>query len=534
VPVLVLLTVLSLTGAIHAVMTGKQNNAFYFPHFRAWELLSGSLLAMIPSIVLRSNGYELASMDVGSTAPNRSWSTLATLETRRSLFASFGLLMVGVTIFGISSRTPFPGLAAVPPVIGTLLLIRYGQSGWVARLLSCHPLVMTGKISYSLYLWHWPVTVFWKYIVYDQLYFLDYLGIFLLSLLLGYLSWKFIELPVRTSPVWTMRRSYAFTALGIVVLVVLGTACVHYKGWFTTLHPRANERAGSPHLALNLFLTHKVQVVLRGMDSLTGSSFFKNSIYEKEQLALANGSDGSSAIGGQGQPLLLLIGDSHAGALRYGLDVSLRERNVPGYLISCSGSDIFDLSLPESKVAQKKMSELPQVTGVILVERWLRKDWSNSREAESICAKVEEFVRYLKANNKTAFIVTDVPNYDCPLNEMAARMEIITPRQVESPWIARGQSAVKYSRMQGQPINQRLATICKKTGAILIPLHLSLKEDDRYLFFENQNSKSIPLYRDLDHLSQAGSLRAAQFMMPFLFRDNASKNLDSLTGLRVD
>ncbi len=78
----------------------------------------------------------------------------------------------------------------------------------------------------------------------------------------------------------------------------------------------------------------------------------------------------------------------------------------------------------------------------------------------------------------------------------------------------------EYERMQGG-INRNLEDVCKKTGAILIPLHLVLKQGDMYMFFDVQDEKHIPLYRDANHPSTEGSLRAAQFILPYVFPETA-------------
>ncbi len=195
-PILALLAVLSLVGAIYAMALGRQNSAFYLLHNRAWELLAGSLLAMVPA----------------AAADTRSGAVTRLLERWQSPLAALGLLLVLAPYACLSSTTSFPGATALPSVLGTVLLIGCGHGGWVSRLLSWRPLVLTGKISYSLYLWHWPVTVFWKYATYDQLRAYDYAGMFLLSLVLGYLSWRFVEMPVRSSPAWTPRRTFALLA----------------------------------------------------------------------------------------------------------------------------------------------------------------------------------------------------------------------------------------------------------------------------------------------------------------------------------
>ena len=276
-PVLALLAVASLSGAIITVMVGKQDNAFYFLHFRAWELLAGSLLATLPAISTIPVAPQLrkdASLatDIEPSIATRRREASASLERRHALLATVGLLIVLISYAALSSKTPFPGAAALPPVLGTALLIRYGQNGLASRLLSCRPFVLTGKISYSLYLWHWPIIVFWRYAAYDHLFFYDYIGMVLLSLLLGYLSWRFVELPVRTSSAWTMRRSFVFAAAGVALMVSLGSACVHYRGWPTILHPEANEAAYRPP-PRDPFVFARALGILRHLGSATGHDF---------------------------------------------------------------------------------------------------------------------------------------------------------------------------------------------------------------------------------------------------------------------
>jgi len=527
VPGLALFAVLSLSGSVYAVMIGKQSDAFYFLHFRAWELLAGSLLATLPAAsevpgtsALTQNSSLATWIDPTIGGPGGS--ALAPPETRPAL-ALIGLLMVLATYAALSSNTPFPGAAALPPVIGTALLIRYGQSGWVSRMLASRPFVLTGKISYSLYLWHWPIIVFWRYIVYDRLYFYDYIGMFLLSLLLAFLSWRFIELPVRTSRHWTIRRSFVFAATGIVLLVSAGTACVSYKGWPTILHPQANEVAYMPP-PRDPFLFARILGVVRRLGSATGhdiQAVVDHQQDHRRQLSafFASGYEGSSGIGAAGQPEVFLLGDSHAGSLRYGIDALLREKGVAGYAAICLDTDVFDMRLPKSAAALHKLSELPRASQVILAQMWAKEYYlkrGKPRDYEVVYARLREFALHIRSMGKTLAIATDVPCYRYVLSDIEARRKIIIPRQTEIVLDSRQQAEVEYEREQGE-INRNLEEICRQTGAVLIPLHLAFKKDDRYVCFEPEGKGFMPLYIDTNHLSLAGSLRAARFIMPYLF-----------------
>jgi peptidoglycan/LPS O-acetylase OafA/YrhL len=144
--------------------------AFYLPLSRAFELMAGCALALsLPFI----------------TPPKRG---LALLDFS-------GLVLVLASAFAISADTRFPGLAVLPTVIGTVLLIGAGLFGStpVARLLSLKPTVITGKMSYSIYLYHWPVLALATYWLGRAPAALEAAGLVASSLVLAALSWLLVE-----------------------------------------------------------------------------------------------------------------------------------------------------------------------------------------------------------------------------------------------------------------------------------------------------------------------------------------------------
>ena len=506
VSVFALLTILSMAAAIHAVMIGKLNAAFYVLPYRAWELLAGALLSAMPIVLPKKWNNQVAII---------------------------GLLMVLVTYAVISSKTPFPGAAALLPVFGTVILIRYGQGGWVSGVLSLRPLVLCGKISYSFYLWHWPVIVFWRYVTYDQLYFYDYLGMFMVSLILGYLSWRLVELPVRTLKSWTMPRSFSFAGVGIVVLVVLGATCVYHKGWPMFLHVKANElRNKEPpfrseqHRILSwidemaetkgnhpLFRLARILVSLErravGLLGVTVNS--TRGLYSTD----ADSTLGASEV----SPQFLLIGDSHSGHLQYGLDILLRKKGCAGFSVIHSGTDMYNTDLQETQDALKKVEETPSIRCVVLAERWSSpRQLSNGRRF----TQIEEFSLRVRAMKKSLFIISDNPNFTYTPCDIAARMKIIQPRHVYPEWKNCIQTEEEYTRMQGE-INSELDAICKRTGAVRIPLQMAFKQPEGYISFVMKDNGSVQLYTDDNHLSSEGSLRAAEFIIPYLFPENTQK-----------
>lgn len=176
-------------------VAARTPEVFYFTPFRAWELLMGSLLAV----------YRLPTV-----AHNLS----------RQWIAAVGLLLVVAPAFLYSRETVFPGPAAALPCVGAALLIWMGATGetLVGKLLQQRALVFVGLISYSLYLWHWPLLVFAKHALGEGLALDLRLAIGLASMLLATLSWRFIETPFRSRTRVNSKRAWSFS-LGTTALV---------------------------------------------------------------------------------------------------------------------------------------------------------------------------------------------------------------------------------------------------------------------------------------------------------------------------
>ena len=166
-------------------------SAFFFPQYRTWELLAGSILAF------------------AGQKPPPVWLSNCT--------CAIGLALMLVAVVTFSPSTQFPGPYALVPVLGALLVIQSGgRSDWLAGLaLRASPITFLGRISYSLYLWHWPLIAFTTYYLLHPPTVPEAALIFCLSLILATLSWRWIEQPARLS---------AWPPIGILAVAIVGTA----------------------------------------------------------------------------------------------------------------------------------------------------------------------------------------------------------------------------------------------------------------------------------------------------------------------
>ncbi|MBB6307568.1 acyltransferase family protein [Xanthobacter tagetidis] len=147
---------------------------FYLLPTRAWELLIGSLIAVpfLPKIPARLG----------------------------SALAASGLVMIAAAILTIDGTMPFPGITALLPCIGAGLVIYGGMwsSGGLAKsVLEWAPVVYVGRLSYSLYLWHWPVLVFGRLYLGRSPSAAEAVALVALSFALAAFSLRFVEAPFR-------------------------------------------------------------------------------------------------------------------------------------------------------------------------------------------------------------------------------------------------------------------------------------------------------------------------------------------------
>ncbi len=163
--------------------------AFYLAPFRLWELMLGGLIALRP--VRRLEG---------------------------DVFAGLGVAMIATSFFIFNAESDFPGWPALLPTVGTALVLNGARAGMVvARALAVRPAVFVGKISYSLYLVHWPLIVLLEYRHDARLGLMGGLAVIGVSLVLAWLSWRFVEQPFRQHapgrPLRVFSRAAAATAL---------------------------------------------------------------------------------------------------------------------------------------------------------------------------------------------------------------------------------------------------------------------------------------------------------------------------------
>ena len=181
----------SLAWSIHLTSVNPAA-AYYVTTTRLWELALGGAVALVePTLRVRAGA--------------------------RTPLAAAGLLGVLAAVVGFEETTAFPGAWALLPTAGTglVLLAAAPARGVVGRVLGWRPAQVVGDVSYSVYLWHWPLIVLVPFALRRELAWFDQVGIVVASIGLAMLTKRFVEDPVRRSP--RLIRSAAATA-GVLLL----------------------------------------------------------------------------------------------------------------------------------------------------------------------------------------------------------------------------------------------------------------------------------------------------------------------------
>ncbi|MCL2424142.1 MAG: acyltransferase, partial [Micrococcales bacterium] len=199
----------SLAWSAHLTSTDPAR-AYFVSTTRIWELALGGLLAAVLAVAATSK------------RPARPWRHGRWV---RAGVAWVGLVLIAVAAYQYDGTTPFPGVAALVPTVGALMVIAAAADqvrGGPGRVLALRPVQWLGDISYSIYLWHWPLIIIVPFVINRSLGFVDALGVLGLTLVLSALTKRFVEDRLRWHPLLTRRLVATFVLGGLCMAVVAG------------------------------------------------------------------------------------------------------------------------------------------------------------------------------------------------------------------------------------------------------------------------------------------------------------------------
>ncbi|MEZ5844620.1 MAG: acyltransferase family protein [Hyphomicrobiaceae bacterium] len=392
---------LLLVSLVHAELVLRRNPefAFYSLTTRAAELLVGAVLAIL---VGRHGLGRSLSRNVGDA------------------LGLAGLAMVMVSLVVVNERWTFPGLTVMPACLGTALLILAGLHGEsrIGRLLAIAPLRLPGLISYSLYLWHWPVIALATYTLERQPSVTEMSALVAASFALATLSLVWVERPFRRpggALELSVRPAFGFVLASTALFAGIGLGMKHLKG--------LPQRYPADTQALLAAVERK-----RPLPPGCVLSSKEPTLY----------SFGECGAGAAHMPKLLLVGDSNAEHFSPFFEVVAKREGFAGISLSRGGCPPLPgyygrkwvgHKVKRCAVMHREMIRLvettPGLTHVILAARWPR----HAREARldaaafprlgarhdaaaaSLEAQLEATVAWLRGRGLNVLIVDQIPDF---------------------------------------------------------------------------------------------------------------------------
>jgi hypothetical protein len=301
--------------------------AFYLPFSRLWELAFGGLVAYV----------EIFQQKI----------SLHIREKKRLMNALsvMGLLIIGFSAAILNKDAAFPGWWALLPITGTGLLVLAGDKSIINRtLLSTATMKWIGKISYPLYLWHWPMICFAivLYGVDNRITRLVKLSALVISILLAWATYLWVEKPIQR---YKITPNNSFRVLGLGVATTSGIFIIAFLSWQQVISPRFSEIK-----SIAVYAPEKQTGCMPNANQEHGSiDVFKSC----EQPLFAN------------RPTVYVVGDSHSYSLYQGLETYFHRHRInvvdysvmyciPFTLLDSRGACVDYNRYIQQKIAEKK------------------------------------------------------------------------------------------------------------------------------------------------------------------------------------
>jgi peptidoglycan/LPS O-acetylase OafA/YrhL len=444
----------------------NQNSAFYLPYARAWELLLGTMLA------LKMFPHPRTAM-------------------QRNLTALAGLGLIAYFFLGWTDQAHFPGLAALIPCAGSAMIIGAGETGSsvVGAVLSWRPMVFVGLISYSLYLWHWPVVVLTRMGLTARMseshggHFaallrpdrFTHLIQVVASFVLATLSWRFIERPFRKGRLRLGGRPLFALAGATTLLCILFSSVVVFAGGLTW---RFSQKALQVASYLDESELQQNEKAMR-----VGECFVEAATpFEKFDLNLCLHQDANKKN-------YLLIGDSHAAVLWPAIAAALPDVNVmQATAAACR-------PFPHQKVKGICSPLMDYIFEDYLVKHRVDKLLLEARWDSQSLSGLEQTLQWAQQHHVPVIVFGSVPEYDASLPRLLAYS--ITRRDQALP-------AEHLLPNNAQLDRDLRSAVGDRTGVEYVSLYQLICGSGSCEEYAD-DAHTIPLMHDSNHLDRFGS-----------------------------
>lgn len=473
----------SLWLSIDPFGSADATSKFYLPYYRAWELMSGVLLAYTTRIAT-SEGYSLVRI----------------MACNAASLVGLGLLSFAFLYF--DSKSP-QWLANGTVVIGTVLLIAAGiRSGINSYLLALSPVVFVGIISYPLYLWHWPLLVFGR-LVEPELGVVSSIGLLIASVALAFLTWRYVEKPIRdrqwalSSPMW----------LAVSMACVAGLACLIFLqggrvGWAEKTSPLAFQSVEDGRMGRAEKISSLISQSVKDRGDKRCIERYWGKDEHNEVYTNCSNHTPTARVS------VVVIGDSHAHHLYEGIRDYRTRKGEDVLAFTTSGCVLFPETPVTSRCANayeqifRKVADLASVRTVVLGE-YVPFMVSNNRP--NWVSTARERISNLTAQGRKVVLMLDIPAIEK------------NPRQYcySRPPFQPSSNMEERCSISRKDYEERVAQYREKAAEAVKGLDGVVLFDLANVLCDEKTCQGMidgqPMYRDGNHLNYYGSLYLSRF-----------------------
>lgn len=479
VTLLAIIAIISLAAAQWGALNKPEFTFFLLPT-RAWELFIGSFIYFYyTEHNIKKHQYLAA-----------------------EFFSILGFILIFYSIFSYDSQTPFPSLYALVPTLGAALIIIFAtHKTLVGKLLGTKLFVVIGLISYSTYLWHQPLFAFARIRSLDEPSKLLMFTLSIFSIILGYLTWRYIERPFRNKNSFNRIQIFKLAFICSAIFIAIGLA-----GYFS-----------------NGF-SFRLDKITKSLENPEGGRL-DNCDEEINRIKGSTCKIGSDNV----EPTIALVGDSHSTSIAYYFSQLLRSKNMSAIVYAQSWCPpILDLATDNPakyptcrEYRASTFSDISKNTNIKTVimfaewsnytkgHRWGDDDVTYYTDKLSTSKSLNEnnlvFQRgilrtfdFLKKNEKEIIFINSVPEYNISIPAYAAKNYFYNKRhEIDGKVVTN-----EIYDLRNSEVNEALRNVkADKFAKIVQPKSIFCK-NEQCAYMGNNNDL---FYVDGNHLSLTGS-----------------------------